>query len=339
MLTRLGDKRLDFLDQIRAVAILTVIVSHYAPGALPGGGLGVGIFFALSGFLIATLLLEIPKFDMPSAAIFVSRRFARIFPAYLVALLAGVLLAGLEHKPHFDRLLAALPGLITFTQMPQWLGFSIGILWTLQVEMLFYVSLPVVMLLLGWRTGLLAYCTAAILLSLCALGFHLSMISQLRWGAALAFGALLSLAWKSGALARLPVRPWLLVVIGAAGITAALPFPSVPLGQWAIQVMVASLSGCALIAAFLLQPELPVLPSTAFIGRISYSMYLVHGLVIDYLLTPPHSGVLRPAIYFGGILVLSALSWRFIERPGIRFGKRLAYTLFWRPAAARAVGG
>lgn len=337
MLTRLGDKRLDFLDQIRAVAVLTVIVSHYAPRLLPGGGLGVGIFFALSGFLIATILLEIPKFDMASAAIFVSRRFARIFPAYLVALLAGVLLAGLEHKPHFGQLLAALPGLLTFTQMPQWLGFSIGILWTLQVEMLFYVSLPAAMLLFGRRAGLLVYCAAAILLSLGAFGFHLSMLSQFQWLGALAFGALLSLAWKSGALARLPVRPWLLVVIGAAGIAAALPFPSAPLVQWAIQIMVASLSGCALIAAFLLQPELPVLAAAAFIGRISYSMYLVHGIVIDYLLPPPHSGVLRPVIYFGGILVLSALSWRFIEGPGIRFGKRLAYTLFWRPA--EAVGG
>jgi peptidoglycan/LPS O-acetylase OafA/YrhL len=327
MLAQLGDRRLDFLDQISALAVLAVVISHYAPDLLPGGDLGVGIFFALSGFLIATILLEIPLFNAASATRFVIRRFARIYPAYLVALLVGLLLAAMEDSSRSALVLAALPSLLTFTQMPEWIGFSIGILWTLQVEMLFYLSLPVAMLLLGRRLGLIVYCFAACALSLCALALHMSLINQARWGAALAFGALLSLAWKSGLLGGLPVRPWMLAALGLSGIAAALPFPSQPLEHWAIQVMVASLSGCALIAAFLLWPALPVSPALAFIGRISYSMYLAHGIVIDYVIPPPHSGPLRPLLYASTILVFSVSSYWFIERPGVRFGKRLAHAL------------
>jgi peptidoglycan/LPS O-acetylase OafA/YrhL len=339
MLARLGDRRLDYLDQIRALAVLMVIISHYAPALLPGGGLGVGIFFALSGFLIATILLEIPKFDGVSALGFVIRRFARIYPAYVVSLLAGLLLAALENSSQFSPLLAALPSLLTFTNMPQWMGFSVGILWTLQVEMLFYISLPIAMLMLGRRLGVILYCTAALALSACALALHMSIVAQARWAAALAFGALLSLAWKSGLLARLTISPCILVALGLAGIIAALPFSSVPPDTWAVQVMVASLSGCALIAAFLLKPEMPVVAASALIGRISYSMYLVHGIVIDYVIPPPLSGPIRLVIYAGAILLFSALSYWFVEKPGIRFGKRLTNALFHRRAVVPAIRG
>ncbi|WP_281258200.1 acyltransferase family protein [Leucobacter massiliensis] len=86
------------LDGLRAVAVGLVLVYHLFPAALPGGFLGVDVFFAISGFLITSLLLrEIDASGRIRLAAFWRRRARRLFPALGLVLLvctAAALLVG-----------------------------------------------------------------------------------------------------------------------------------------------------------------------------------------------------------------------------------------------------
>ena len=77
------------IDGVRAIAILPVIIYHINGNWLPGGYLGVDIFFVLSGYLITTLLiLEYEKTQKIDLAGFWSRRIRRLMPALFIVLLA-----------------------------------------------------------------------------------------------------------------------------------------------------------------------------------------------------------------------------------------------------------
>src|SRR5689334_14121748 len=76
------------IDGLRAVAVLAVIGFHTSPRLVPGGFVGVDIFFVISGFLITSLLLEGLRNGRYSALDFYARRVRRIFPALIVVLLA-----------------------------------------------------------------------------------------------------------------------------------------------------------------------------------------------------------------------------------------------------------
>src|SRR5512133_2441777 len=76
------------IQALRAVAVLLVVVAHLWPAVLPGGFVGVDVFFAISGFLITSLLLrEIDRTGRLSLSAFWARRARRILPAALVTLL------------------------------------------------------------------------------------------------------------------------------------------------------------------------------------------------------------------------------------------------------------
>ncbi len=76
------------IDGLRAVAVLAVVVFHAFPAALPGGFVGVDVFFVISGFLISRIILEQLEQRSFSLADFYVRRVKRIFPALVVVLAA-----------------------------------------------------------------------------------------------------------------------------------------------------------------------------------------------------------------------------------------------------------
>jgi peptidoglycan/LPS O-acetylase OafA/YrhL len=84
------------IDGLRAIAVLLVLVFHAFPGRLPGGFVGVDVFFAISGFLISGLILRDLREGTFSVGGFYVRRVRRIFPALalflVVSLIAGYLL-------------------------------------------------------------------------------------------------------------------------------------------------------------------------------------------------------------------------------------------------------
>src|SRR5690606_29363838 len=76
------------LDGLRAIAVLTVLIFHLTPGALPGGFLGVDVFFVISGFLITSLLLtEHANTGRIRLVDFWRRRARRLLPALGVLVL------------------------------------------------------------------------------------------------------------------------------------------------------------------------------------------------------------------------------------------------------------
>src|SRR5579863_7091602 len=79
------------IDGLRAVAIISVLVFHAFPDRLPGGFVGVDVFFVISGFLISGIILKSLERGHFSFADFYARRVARIFPA--LALVLSVCLA------------------------------------------------------------------------------------------------------------------------------------------------------------------------------------------------------------------------------------------------------
>lgn len=81
------------IDGLRGIAVLSIVLYHYSPSILPGGYIGVDIFFVISGFLISTVLFQNIDRGSFSIGVFYSRRILRVFPA-LFLVLATVLAFG-----------------------------------------------------------------------------------------------------------------------------------------------------------------------------------------------------------------------------------------------------
>lgn len=78
------------IDGLRAIAVLSVLIFHYFPTLLPGGFIGVDIFFVISGFLITGIISnEIDK-DSFSFLHFYKRRILRIFPALILIFIRAI---------------------------------------------------------------------------------------------------------------------------------------------------------------------------------------------------------------------------------------------------------
>lgn len=78
----------EFIDGLRAIAVLSVIVNHLSYSLMPGGYLGVDIFFVISGFVITHSIIKSELQLKPFVVNFYKRRFKRLFPALLVCVIA-----------------------------------------------------------------------------------------------------------------------------------------------------------------------------------------------------------------------------------------------------------
>lgn len=151
--------RLPGLDGVRALACFAVLAYHLLPGWLPGGFLGVDVFFVLSGFLITGLLLKEKQrnghIDLGS---FWLRRIRRLLPAVMLAGLVTALLAFAVSKDLLVGIGRQLDGLATFTY--NWIEISRGAsyfdmanpqlytnVWSLAVEQQFYLVWPLLVIL------------------------------------------------------------------------------------------------------------------------------------------------------------------------------------------------
>jgi len=150
--------RLPGLDLLRAVAIVWVMLTHGGMFGLIGddnwfagyGWMGVDLFFALSGYLIAGQLLRpFARGEAPRYSRFFARRLLRTLPAYLVVVALYFLFPVLQDRDRIQPLWRFL----TFTQNlgPNPAGKSFSHAWSLCVEEQFYLVLPMVVALLAWR--------------------------------------------------------------------------------------------------------------------------------------------------------------------------------------------
>lgn len=330
------------IDGLRAVAVIPVILYHAGLADLPGGFVGVDIFFVISGYLITSILLSEMLAGRFSLANFYERRARRILPALFVVMLISLPLAWLLlDPPDFKAFAKSLVAVPTFSSnLLFWLesGYfdasaelkPLLHTWTLAVEEQYYLFFPL-LLMLGWRLGRTWLAVVLLIIAVASL-----VVSQ--------WGALRSL---SSAFYLLHARAWELLV----GSLIAFYFswrPRVEHSASALQ-QGASLAGLALIGLAIVNfdssttfPGINALVPTlgaaliilfanqhtvvgrllghrwpVLIGMLSYSAYLWHQPVFAFarhasLLEPGLPVMLALAVLS---LVLAWLSWRFVEQP------------------------
>ena len=337
--------RLPTLDGWRAIAILSVLCVHLRwPGYwkhLTAARYfdGVSLFFALSGFLIITRLLE--EYDATGAISwrkFYIRRAFRILPPLFLTLAVLALLGPALHifPGKTSEIIASVFFYRNYVINGEWYT---GHFWSLAVEEHFYILWPVVLGLVGVVRGARA---ALLLTGVFTLWRHACMyvdhavtplatihrtdfrISGLFWGCALAF------LWRNQS-ARLiltrVVRSWWSLPIIAA-IMALARFSQHWSGgrPWVddgLDVLVATLPVITVadprgIVSRVLQARL-----LSWIGRISYSLYLWQQL-FNPLPYEPKSFIQQLPFNLIAAFLVASFSYYFIECPSIAFGGRLA---------------
>ena len=166
---RAGQRYLPGLDGLRALAVLAVVAYHLGLGWAPGGLLGVGVFFTLSGYLITDLLLgQHARTGSLQLADFWLRRARRLLPALFVMLAVVIAWVALADRSQLAGLRGAAAAAATYVSNWYLIGehtsyfarfgppSPLGHLWSLAVEEQFYLVWPALLLVfvfLAWRRG------------------------------------------------------------------------------------------------------------------------------------------------------------------------------------------
>ena len=342
------------LDGLRAVSFLIVFVAHAGlslPVSVPGG-FGVTVFFFLSGFLITTLLrVEKETTGTVSIRNFYIRRALRILPPFYIILAAAVALtaAGVLPGPVEPGAIAAQA--LHFANY--WFifqgseGAPAGTVpyWSLAVEEQFYLVFPLLYLTLhrflsrrAQSVTLWALC-AAICLWRCVLVFGYGVgedrtymasdtrVDSILFGCALAVG-------MNPMLDRPIGRPslWKYGLLPAALAVLLVTFTF--RAPWFRETVRYSLQGLALTPIFITAIRYPDwlpfrllnLRSVAFIGTLSYTLYLTHQITL--VVVHGYAPLLDPAVSSSLALALSlAVSlalYYLVEKPSAQLRKRLA---------------
>lgn len=353
-----GETRLARLESVRAVAALGVLVGHalifgrIAAGepiegrldeVLLGGGLGVFLFFALTGYL---LYLPFARRDFGSGPAIDLRRYARnrvlrILPLYYAVLVVVLLL---QEDGGTGRQWTRF-GLFLQNFSRDTVGTVDGPMWSLVVELHFYALLPLGAAVLGrLARGRVAVATGALaVLGGLSLALHFAKVEavapapvDLRWAYSLPTTLGFFVAGMLVALvrARLDATGRAGLAGGLLGVGDVWIVASIPL--WlAVAFDYQRLALCAPAAALVVGgcvltsgrgPLLRLLEwrPLALVGIASYSLYLVHFPVIDALSSD--TGSVAELGLLGGALsgVLAFVGYRFVEAPFLRLRRRWA---------------
>jgi peptidoglycan/LPS O-acetylase OafA/YrhL len=335
------------IDGLRAIGVLSVVVFHAFPRWIPGGFIGVDIFFVISGYLISTIIFENLERGTFSFRVFYARRIKRIFPALLIVLATSLIFGwfglGLDALKTLGMQIAAGAGFFANFLMWQQSGYFDGLssskpmlhLWSLSVEEQFYIVWPF-LLWLSWKNKINILLLTLILLAgsfawniwearmdvVADFYSPLTRFYELLIGACLAYISLFNPTLLEKFKAGNGNVQSLLGAAGIAGGFALVTSNSVFPGWWAL---LPTLGTAAIIAAgkqawfnhSILSSRILV-----WFGLISFPLYLWHWPLIAFAVVKAHGTPPRLMLVF--VIALSiALAWltyTLIERP-VRFGK------------------
>jgi peptidoglycan/LPS O-acetylase OafA/YrhL len=348
------------IDGLRAIAVLSVIGFHAFPRSIPGGFVGVDVFFVISGFLISGLILKALRDGKFSYWGFYARRIRRIFPA-LVTVVTATLIGGavLLFPDEYEEVAGeALAGIGFFANFFFWSesGYFDATtqlkpllhLWSLGIEEQFYIAWPLLLVFLYRRTRHLSWIIGVLLLAsflwniatvrtdpTSAFYLPLTRFWELLLGSLLALNAAAASRSSSetqplpaagtSSRRRSVIRPEVISSVGLLLIGAAVfrLNERQPFPGWL--ALVPTVGACLVIAGGHSRLNRVVLASQGltFIGLISYPLYLWHWVLLTAVnyVTLGHASHAERLAAIGSSFLFAWLTYVLIETP-IRFGKR-----------------
>lgn len=355
------NNRIDQLDAIRGVASFTVVLHHlylvvpmlplllkYSPlRVLVNGHAPVILFFVLSGFVLA-----LPYWSGTSGTYrtFMTRRFFRIYIPYLMAIIVSVTADALFANGSIPGIVAWQSGIsipllvehIVFLYIPDTQAFN-NVIWSLVHEMRISLIFPLIVIIaqrFSWRLNMIV----CFLLSILQAGKGVlafpdaiaSLAETMHYASMFIMGALIAknrerlievyVNWSRFSKWSVLFAAFFLysysTVINSVFLGLGLPNEFVVSDYAAAAasgVMIVYALGSAKLANFLLLRPL------LFLGKISYSLYLYHIVVLFSLSYLFHEKIPGSILYAGTILlslIFATLSWKYIERPAIAWGKK-----------------
>jgi peptidoglycan/LPS O-acetylase OafA/YrhL len=334
------DHRVLQIDGLRCLAILLVLFSHL--NILPGGEIGVDIFFVISGYLITGIFLRESELrGSISIRYFYIRRCLRIMPALALMLLVYATSISFAHHStsQYWSILYAATYIMNWTRLAGLPSGIIGHTWTLAVEEQFYLVWPLLLASIlsldqKWRP-------LAVLVLICvsfawrswlifkhgaAASEHVFFGSDTR-AMEIFIGCLLAFVWNKKVPSWLPAF-WPVPVSSIL----FLAFSGTP--SWLVYFDSAVISLSAAWLIVVIQSETGFLSTLlgmaplVWVGRLSYGLYLWHVPVAAVLGSRLS---MRPVAQDVGIVCLSflfaAVSYYFIERPALRLKVRYSHGL------------
>ncbi|MGQ3892141.1 acyltransferase family protein [Legionella sp. CNM-4043-24] len=329
------------IDGLRAIAVLSVVLFHAFPALVPGGFIGVDVFFVISGFLISSIIIQQVASQRFRWSTFYIKRINRIFPALILVLLTAMiagyfLLLSEEYKNLNKHILGSSFFLNNILLWKESGYFDVSSelkpllhLWSLGIEEQFYLIWPVFIYII-WKKRFkpLSAITWVVCLS------FLFNVLRARHHGVTTFYLPPSRFWElglGGALACLPVNqgiarhPIVINLLSAASLivlslgimlfSSRLIYPG-----WA--ALLPTLCTGILLATptAWVNQRLLSLSALTFVGLISYPLYLWHWELLSFARII-YSGTLSNALTLSLLLasaVLAWLTWAFLENP-IRF--------------------
>jgi peptidoglycan/LPS O-acetylase OafA/YrhL len=339
------------LDGVRAVSFSLVFLAHAGFPYIPGG-FGVTVFFFLSGYLITTLLRkEAEESGAINFKLFYLRRVLRILPPFYAVLLLAFVLTRVGILPRDISWPALTAQVLHYSNYwvvdHGWGGLiaGTGVYWSLAVEEHFYLLFPALYAILikarvaprTQRSVLLGLC-ALVMLWRCYLVFGQGIISDRTYIASdtrfdsMLFGCALAVygnpAIDVAKVERPSVAEWLAVLGGVTLLLITFLYRD-PAFRESVRY---SLQGIGLYPLFFVAVRHPNLLVTRFlnlrpvrfVGTLSFSLYLVHQVMLYCLELPFGEGAWQSAVALVLSGLLSLAIWRLIEKPCGKLRSRLS---------------
>lgn len=333
-------QRIEYLDSARGIAALAVLVFHavlafglsdphmkelsyFFEKYFDLGKIAVIIFFMISGFVIPFSIKGENKLEAVKG--FVISRIFRLYPVYWFSVILGYYIIGDASYLDF---------IVNFTMLQQFLGFKniIGLYWTLQIEMIFYF-----LIVLAFLFNLLGNTKKKLIISLLFLFFALVMAYfRFKCDVKLPIAIPLSLSimffgayYRTMALYN-GTKKYIIIycifyfilipIICLLGYNKEMGFNE----SW-YKYTTTYLSG--IIVFFVIGKYRISNDYTEYLGKISYSLYLFHPIVIYLIelidIKVPFQGFVKLLLTIVITISFSHFAFKFVENPFIGFGKKL----------------
>jgi len=344
---QVGVRHISSIDGLRAIAVTAVILYHLGISWIPGGFLGVDLFFVISGYVITRLILDsINQSSALDLRAFYAARLRRIYPAFIFMVICTILFIGVWAPEAIKRFLSDLPYALTGTinwflvARHQDYFESIGRppllqhTWSLAVELQFYLIWPIILLtVLKYfgkkniaRIALLIAIISGVTLFLVSLRLdqaNAQQISHIYFGTdthslGLFLGSALAVSWIPQNLsADIAKRAQDVIdgigVVGLLGLIATFLFiDETNASLYRLAFPLAGIFGCLVIIS-LVHPAsrfAPLISSAPFrwIGQRSYGIYIWHWVVFQ--VTRPSVDLTGQiwALYLARVLLVLALA-------------------------------